>query len=417
MKRDQLTHIPVGATRVLTVRYVGALFVIAALLVAGQAAMQIALDHQEGDSRIVNIAGRQRMLSQRLCMLLLEYEHADASATGELERVADEWKRSQEALVRRDNTDAVRTLFDQIAGDHRAMLKAAQTVAAPNASANAATALAHQEAFLIGMDRIVAQYEQEARDRVVRLKTVELALLATVLVVLVLVGVLVFRPAVRSIRAHLAERDEAQQALLQATDREQQRIAQDLHDGLGQHLVGVSYLVKSVGEDLAGTPGEARIAEIGRLLAVSIAETRGIARNLFSPTLEVNGLVEALRELAAHAERVFEVACRVHAPTPGIELPMPVRGHLYRIAREAVINAAKHAHAHEIDIEVATTAGVVTVVVRDDGVGIQTPPQPGMGLRLAESRAKMIGASLQIVAQPTGGTRVSCTLPRTEPHG
>ncbi len=371
--------------RALAFRYVGALLVVAALLVAGQAAVQVALDRQQGDSRTINIAGRQRMLSQRLRMQVLAGERADT--------VADEWEKSQRALQQADNSDDVRALFASIEGDHQAMLAAAR--------AGAPVPREREEAFLAGMDRIVAQFEREARERVVELRRTELALLVLVLAVLAFEGVFVFRPAVRGLRAYLAERDEAQQALLAVSDREQQRLAQDLHDGLSQHLVGVSYLVKSL-------PADARVDEIGKLLAESIEQTRGLARGLYSATLEVEGLPAALRELAAHTERVFGVECRVTADP--VELAMPLRGHLYRIAREAVLNAAKHAKASAIEIALARTGDAITLTVRDDGVGAAPRPGDGMGLHLMEARAKMIGGSLTIAVDR--GTTVSCTVPQ-----
>src|SRR5258705_6533795 len=83
-------------TRVLTFRYVGALLAVAAFLIAEQFVVQAALDRQEGDARVVNIAGRQRMLSQRLCMLMLSLEaegRKDATVAA-LSQVADEWEHS-----------------------------------------------------------------------------------------------------------------------------------------------------------------------------------------------------------------------------------------------------------------------------------------------------------------------------------
>src|SRR5512143_2528467 len=88
--------------RVLTFRYVGALLVVAGLLVAGQTVIHQLLARQQGDARVINLAGRQRMLSQRLCMLTLALEvdpGAGAQATrSELLRTADEWERSQAEL-------------------------------------------------------------------------------------------------------------------------------------------------------------------------------------------------------------------------------------------------------------------------------------------------------------------------------
>ncbi|HEY0253289.1 MAG TPA: ATP-binding protein, partial [Kofleriaceae bacterium] len=100
------------------------------------------------------------------------------------------------------------------------------------------------------------------------------------------------------------------------------------------------------------------------------------------------------------------IACTVSAPHGDIEIPMPARGHLYRIAREAVHNAAKHAQARSITLSVEPT----TIVVSDDGIGIAPHSNAGMGLRLMESRAKMTGAVLRVEGTPKG-TIVTCSVP------
>jgi signal transduction histidine kinase len=389
--------------RQLTFRYVSALLSIAGLLAAGQLLVQCALDRQEGDARVINMAGRQRMLSQRLCMLMMA-----GGDLRELLRVTDEWQASQAALSSaRDNSDDIDALFEQIAGDHRAMLGAARRMLAGDRDADAKPAVAHQDAFLSGMDHIVAAYEREARDRVIRLRRIELALLALALVVLALVGMFVFRPAVRALRQHLAERDQAERQLLEVADREQKRIAQVLHDGVGQHLIGVSSLVKALGKD---ANQDARLDEIGRLLAEAVDQTRSLARGLHSHTLEMAGLVEALRELAMRTEKIFGITCRVDAGEVA-EPPLDVLVHLHNIAREAVANAAKHAHASMIEVSLVEIAGELRLTVRDDGVGIAPQAGTGMGLQMMRHRAKMIGASLRVAAGEAKGTVVSCTLP------
>ncbi len=392
--------------RHLTRRYVGALLVVAGLLVAGQYIVQLALDRQEGDARVVNMAGRQRMLSQRLCMWLLALDvdganHVSANLA-EIDRVARDWELGHDTLQQASNTPEVRALFHQLDADQQAMLAAARDAIAANgrgAREFADAARSHQDAFLATMDEIVATYEREARERVLWLRHTELGLLACLLIVLAVEGWFVFRPAVRGLDLYLVERDQAQQALLEAGDREERELAQDLHDGLSQHLVGVSYLVRSL-------PQDPRIAEVGTLIAEAIEQTRGLARRLYSYTLEVDGLVPALRELATQTERVFGIACTVIAPHGDIEILMPVRGHLYRIAREAVHNAAKHAQARSITLTVEPT----TIVVSDDGIGIAPHSNAGMGLRLMESRAKMTGAVLRVEGTPKG-TIVTCSVP------
>jgi signal transduction histidine kinase len=385
--------------RALTVRYMGALLVVGGLLVAGQLVIQRALDTQQGDARRINLAGRQRMLSQRLCMLML------ADRVGDLTAVASEWETAQIALRRVEHSGDVEALFQHIDGDFHAILDATRgAVRTGEPPTFARVALEHQDAFLSGMDAIVAAYEMAAHDRVVRLRRIELALLALALVVLVLEGVFVFRPALRALEHYLAERSRAQQAILDAGERERKRLAEDLHDGLGQHLLGVAMLVKSL-------PAGDKRDEIGGLLAVAIDQTRHLARGLYSHTLEVDGLYAALRELAAHTEKVFGIACRVTCAAP--EPPKAIAVHVHRIVGEAVLNAAKHAKPTTIEIALAGDTTRVTLEIRDDGVGMEVgaPTADGLGLRLMEYRARMMGAELRVAPGATAGTTVTCVIP------
>jgi len=393
---------------------------------------------QEGDARVINLAGRQRMLGQRLCALTLALDidpdpiGASRDMRDELARTAEDWERSQAVLragrldggLRGANSEIVDRLFGQIDADHRAMLAAVRAAIARRpgelALAEARTACAHQEAFLAGMDRIVAQYERDARRRITGLRRLELVLLGLALLVLALEGVFVFRPAVRELWIHLAERDLVQrevvrleQALLQSTDREQARLAQELHDGPCQQLIGASFLLRPLRQQLGPGPARARLGEIEHLLGEAIAQTRDVVRSLHSPALEVAGLAAALDELAAHVARVFGVECRLH-DRAGAEPPAAARAQLHRIAREAVVNAAKHASASAIDIELDRDAGGFMLVVRDDGIGIAARRPPGMGLQLMAYRARLLGGSLEVAAGPGGGTTVTCRVPLCE---
>lgn len=425
--------------RELTFRYVGALLIVAGLLAAGQIVIHQLLARQEGDAQVINLAGRQRMLGQRLCALALALgvDSGDrARATrDQLLGTADEWEHTQAALrsarpetgLRGGNSPAIAALFAQIDPDHRAMLTAARAAAGWATGAPrpeyAGVVRDHQDGFLAGMDRIVAEYEREARQRIVGLRRLERILLALALLVLGLVGAFVLRPAVSDLRSQLAERavvqhtldaSEAerrtiQRQLLQIGDREQVRLAQDLHDGLGQHLIGVSFLLQPLRGRLAGDPAAAQLDEVERLVGEAIDQTRDLVRNLHSRTLEAAGLTAALGELAAHVARVFRVECRVD-DRAGVEPSAASRIHLHRIVREAVLNAARHARATTIAIELARDGGELAVAVRDDGVGLHAPPTGGMGLHLMAYRARLLGATLQIAAGPRG-TTVTCRVP------
>ena len=136
-------------------------------------------------------------------------------------------------------------------------------------------------------------------------------------------------------------------------------------------------------------------------------------RSLHSRTLEAAGLTAALGELAAQITRMFRVECRVD-DRAGVEPSAACRIHLHRIVREAVLNAARHARATTIAIELSRDGGELVLAVRDDGIGISAPPSGGMGLHLMAYRAQLLGASLQIAAGWLRGTTVTCRAPLGE---
>ena len=154
--------------------------------------------------------------------------------------------------------------------------------------------------------------------------------------------------------------------------------------------------------------------EIARHVREAISQTRALARGLSPVTLESEGLISALQELAANAERMFGVSCRIEAPQP-VPLQAPaIATHLYRIAQEAVSNGIKHGKASQIIIRIAVEQPHILLQIVDNGLGISNSPVPrgGMGLSIMQYRAGMIGAALSIEKNRNGGTIVSCSLPR-----
>ncbi len=407
----------------LTLRYVIGLSALAALAIVGQVVMQSAMTGQVNDSRAVNLAGRQRMLSQRLCALALAAPMGGPERVTELHRVADEWERMQARLRQGDawlgtheaETHAsVDLLYAEIAPHMVSMLEAARTIDGEHDAAALQTLLREQEPFLAGMDKIVFAYDEAAQARVQALRRSELTLFGCTLVVLLLEGLFVFRPGALNIRKHLAERKKMEEALIDNSDREQRRLGQDLHDGLCQDLVGMAFLLKAMEREV---PPEvtARIAEVARLLDEGLGQARGLARGLYPLDVEVNGLVSGLRELARRTKATFGVECvfSTTAP-PGDEPETPAAQHGYRIAQEAVANALKHAKAKRIEITLSNGATGTTIVVEDDGIGLPAEGAPvtaGMGLHMMAYRARMMGASLRFQRASAGGTRVVCEIP------
>lgn len=212
----------------------------------------------------------------------------------------------------------------------------------------------------------------------------------------------------------LTDRKRLERQILEISDREQRRIGQDLHDGLGQQLAGIGFLSKSLEQRLTKkkVAESADARQIAQLVSEAIAQARGMAHGLHPVDLSATGLMSALKEMASTVERTFRIACTFKCEQPVLLSDNSVGTHFYRITQEAVNNAIKHGKAQHIWIVLTRVRDTITVSVRDDGIGFPevVTDKKGMGLQTMRYRAALIGASLSILRLPTGGTRVDCAL-------
>ncbi len=212
---------------------------------------------------------------------------------------------------------------------------------------------------------------------------------------------------------------ELEAQVLQISEREQQRIGQDLHDDLCQFLAAIQYAASSLRSDLRrrSLPEAEEASEIADLLKDAVMRTRGMARRIFPVQLERIGLTSALHELASSMSRLAGVHCTFEYEPPLYINNNEVATHLYRIAQEALANAIKHGQAKEVVIRLESRNPWLTLSVIDNGKGIppNAPQTTGMGLRIMEYRSNMIGGTLQVVPNPEGGTIVRCTLRTPQP--
>lgn len=203
-------------------------------------------------------------------------------------------------------------------------------------------------------------------------------------------------------------------AVLEVSGREQRRIGQDLHDGLGQLLTGIAFMTKVQEQRLAenGAPESAEASKIVRLVNEAIHKARELSRGLMPGLAQPNGLMCSLEQMAHEIEEVFGVACRFHWDRPLLIHNAAVSSHLYHIAQEAASNAIKHGKATRVDIDLGGRYSSGVLIVRDNGSGISlTPGEPtGMGLEIMRHRAKMVGGSLDISSAPQG-VIVTCHFP------
>jgi len=213
----------------------------------------------------------------------------------------------------------------------------------------------------------------------------------------------------------ISERKRLEKTILEISEREQRRIGQDLHDGLGQHLTGIAFMTKVQEQKLVerGIPEAADAAKIVQLVNDAILKTRELARGLLPVVSDAHGLMSALRLYATEIENLFGVACRFQCEEAVLIHDAPVATHLYHIAQEAVNNAIKHGHAREIVIRLFSGEREGALVIKDDGVGIARPlaPHTGVGLHIMNYRAGMIGGNLEVRRELPRGTVVTCRFP------
>ncbi|MBV9007655.1 MAG: sensor histidine kinase [Verrucomicrobia bacterium] len=202
------------------------------------------------------------------------------------------------------------------------------------------------------------------------------------------------------------------------SERERQRVGQDLHDGLCQYLAALGYAAAALQEDLERLllPAEAaRAAELTTLLQDAVMQTRNLARGLVPVETSANGLASALEELADSVARLTRIDCRFQQDDEIVIADEATATHLFRIAQEAINNALKHAGAQQIRINLsAEQDGCVVLEVADNGVGIGNAKggSGGIGLNILQYRANCIGGNLRISQLPEGGTSVRCSVPQ-----
>lgn len=212
--------------------------------------------------------------------------------------------------------------------------------------------------------------------------------------------------------------------IIEAREREQHRIGQDLHDGPLQQLVGISAMAEALTEHLENEGIEA--AEIARkirfLLSDAIDQTRKQIKGLYPIQIERNGLCSALDEMADSISEKSKCQCSFTCGLCPVEMDQDRAIHLYRIAQEAVNNALKHAKPKHITMSLKPHGSRYILTIEDDGIGIpeaycfshQQPLPPnlpaGMGLSIMQHRAIFMHAALTVERRKSNGTRLVCVF-------
>jgi two-component system, NarL family, sensor histidine kinase UhpB len=224
-------------------------------------------------------------------------------------------------------------------------------------------------------------------------------------------------------------RKELEQEILDISNREQRRLGSDLHDGLGQELTGLSLMMKGLEVQMEREQSVylPQVAKLSELIAHTIQNTRSLARGLAPVNLERGGIKAALKQLATRCCDIYNLNCTLDdQQAEMIGLDESLATHVYRIAQEATTNAARHAEAHNIRIELRTTARRLHLSITDDGIGLNNKSgaeksgshsrfghpasQTGIGLKIMEYRARTIGGHIAFETLKQG-TRVALSCP------
>lgn len=413
----------------LTQYYVLALTMVAILTISGLWFVKRIISDLNDDSRVVNVAGRQRMLSQQLTKLAIlrtqNIPHADQHDFGKL---LEEWSQSQNQLkngmLRMEKNYTVRksaqldSMFRQLQPVFGSMYSNFRLIdtgepLAADKEASLLEILENEPVFLKQMDAIVFRFDAESLARVRYLERIEWFLTTATLLVLFLEGIFVFRPVVahtkkiirmltesekqlktsndqlaitnqelvntqqkllrttkEKYQLQLAEAQVRSAALLEGQEEERKRFARELHDGIGQMLTGLKLHVEKIRQTpFKDEKQKQRFEDLRSLLQETIQNTRQIAFNLMPSVLSDFGLDAALQLLSEQMAGSSGLEIRFKGVKEVDRLAPIQEIGLYRIAQEAINNAIKHSEATRIDVSLMRTTTEVSLKVQDNGRG------------------------------------------------
>jgi signal transduction histidine kinase len=213
-----------------------------------------------------------------------------------------------------------------------------------------------------------------------------------------------------------AARTELMKRLITAEDDERRRIARELHDETGQSLTALLIGLRTI-EDRAGTNAVRSAAQrLRRVTARTIDEVGRLARGLYPSVLDDMGLAAAMRRHVNDFAKSFRVAITLRlGRCNSAEHSLLLQTTVYRILQEALTNAARHARARMIGVELKDEGSTLELVVRDDGVGFDVgatlEKASGLGLHGMQERVALLGGSVDLLSKPGEGTTVRARIP------
>ena len=449
--------------RALTRRYIYALLAVAALAAIGQAVIQLSLSSQAADGRVVNLAGRQRMLSQRLAKHALAgaAELGPGTRAEAAGRLADDlrtWTRAQKGLrqgdaelgLPGDNSETVSGLLRAIQPDADQLRAAAEAALAslragrPPEATVLRRLLAAEAAYLPEMDAVVFQYDAESRAAVRSVRIAEGVIFALTLLVLAFEGVFVFHPVVERTRRAVDRLREANAALAEARARSD--AAERAKDAI---LANMSHEMRTPLTSILGYADLLRyetdgahediimpIESGGRRLLSALEAVLDVARlEGGSDPAATGGSAADVSDVASGVVALLQPAADLKRLTMTLEAPpvAPVFGDsdgLHRALANVLHNAVTYTEKGSIRVVVRADADHTEVAVIDTGLGIapsflprafeafeqesmghaRTHEGVGLGLSVTAQLVRTMGGEVSATSTPGDGTTITIRL-------
>ena len=211
--------------------------------------------------------------------------------------------------------------------------------------------------------------------------------------------------------------------VIAAQESERRRLAGDIHDGISQRLVGLTYRLDAAARAVdAGEQASAaeQLEKARDLVDLTLGEARSAISGLRPPVLDDLGLAGGLASLAASTPEVdLELALDDR------RLPEHIEVALYRIAQEGIQNVVKHSRAMVASVTFAVRDRVARLEISDNGIGFDTSrgiglvagaelPSSGYGMLSMAERAELVGGTLEVRSRPGAGTTVAVVVPLDE---
>ena len=203
------------------------------------------------------------------------------------------------------------------------------------------------------------------------------------------------------------------QAILQAEDHERERIAKELHDGLGQNLTAAQLYLDGFLADLKEDETYEGLSNARKFLNLGLDECRNLSHNLIPKSISDIGLGETLEQLISDLNKLSKVQIEFNSNLSKIKIPESIALNLYRIAQEAISNALKYSESTNISVQLLLFEEILTLSIEDNGKGFdkqQVLESKSFGLHSILNRSELIGAAVSIDSKIKEGTVISVEI-------